>query len=56
MDISEFLRLKSSPKNIKEILFINYIENGLENKGKTQYCKKRSDLSCGAEEGAGQRI
>ena len=40
MDISEFLRLKSSPKNIKEILFINYIENGLENKGKTQYCKK----------------
>ena len=25
MDISEFLRLKSSPKNIKEILFINYI-------------------------------
>ena len=40
MDISEFLRLKSSPKNIKEILFINYIENGLENKGKTLYCKK----------------
>ena len=40
MDISEFLRLKSSPKNIKEILFINYIENGLENKGKTFYCKK----------------
>ena len=30
MDISEFLRLKSSPKNIKEILFINYIENGLD--------------------------
>ena len=40
MDISEFLKLKSSPKNIKEILFINYIENGLENKGKTLYCKK----------------
>ena len=40
MDIAEFLRLKSSPKNIKEILFINYIENGLENKGKTLYCKK----------------
>ena len=40
MDISEFLRLKSSPKNIKEILFINYIENGLDNKGKTLYCKK----------------
>ena len=40
MDISEFLQLKSSPKNIKEILFINYIENGLENKGKTLYCKK----------------
>ena len=40
MDISEFLRLKTSPKNIKEILFINYIENGLENKGKTLYCKK----------------
>ena len=40
MDIPEFLRLKSSPKNIKEILFINYIENGLENKGKTLYCKK----------------
>ena len=40
MDIQEFLKLKSSPKNIKEILFINYIENGLENKGKTLYCKK----------------
>ena len=40
MDISEFLKLKSSPKNIKEILFINYIENGLENVGKTLYCKK----------------
>ena len=40
MDIQEFLKLKSSPKNIKEILFINYIENGLENKGKTIYCKK----------------
>ena len=40
MDIEEFLKLKSNPKNIKEILFINYIENGLENKGKTLYCKK----------------
>ena len=40
MDIQEFLKLKTSPKNIKEILFINYIENGLENKGKTKYCKK----------------
>ena len=40
MDIQEFLKLKTSPKNIKEILFINYIENGLENKGKTIYCKK----------------
>ena len=40
MDISEFLKLKSTQKNIKEILFINYIENGLENKGKTLYCKK----------------
>ena len=40
MDISEFLKLRSSPKNIKEILFINYIENGLENAGKTLYCKK----------------
>ncbi len=40
MDISEFLKLKSTSKNIKEILFINYIENGLENKGKTLYCKK----------------
>ena len=40
MDIQDFLKSKTSPKNIKEILFINYIENGLENKGKTQYCKK----------------
>ena len=40
MDIQEYLKLKSNPKNIKEILFINYIENGLENKGKTLYCKK----------------
>ena len=40
MDIQEFLKLKSNPKNIKEILFINYIENGLENQGKTLYCKK----------------
>ena len=40
MDIQEFLKLKTAPKNIKEILFINYIENGLENKGKTIYCKK----------------
>ena len=40
MDIQEFLKSKTSPKNIKEILFINYIENGLENKGKTLFCKK----------------
>ena len=40
MDLQEFLKIKSNPKNIKEILFINYIENGLENKGKTLYCKK----------------
>ena len=40
MDIQEFLKLKTNPKNIKEILFINYIENGLENKGKTLFCKK----------------
>jgi hypothetical protein len=39
MDIQEFLKLKTNPKNIKEILFINYIENGLENKGKTLFCK-----------------
>ena len=39
MDIEEFLKVKINPKNIKEILFINYIENGLENKGKTHFCK-----------------
>lgn len=40
IDIQEFLKLKTNPKNIKEILFINYIENGIENKGKTLFCKK----------------
>lgn len=40
MDIHEFLKLKSNPKNIKEILFKNYLGNSFDNKGKTNFCKK----------------
>ena len=40
MDIHEFLKLKSNPKNIKEILFKNYLGNSFDNKGKTKFCEK----------------
>jgi len=40
IDVNEFLKLKSSPKNIKEILFKNYLGNTFDSKGKTKFCKK----------------
>lgn len=37
--LDEYNKTKSTPENIKEILFIDYIENGLESNDKNLYCE-----------------